>query len=100
MHSRLPSDWSSSPSGVAAPTTPRPWSCDGSRRHNSRDVRNSRLQLTTLTSPTRYPLGVPIAWQPVREFQDIIYEQAEGIAKITINRPEVRNAFRPETIFE
>lgn len=34
------------------------------------------------------------------EFQDIIYQQHEGIAKITINRPEVRNAFRPETISE
>ncbi len=34
------------------------------------------------------------------EFQDILYHQAEGIAKITINRPEVRNAFRPETIKE
>lgn len=34
------------------------------------------------------------------EFQDILYEQAEGIAKITINRPEVRNAFRPETVRE
>ena len=33
-------------------------------------------------------------------FQDIIYETAEGIAKITINRPEVRNAFRPQTIIE
>ena len=40
------------------------------------------------------------AWQKVREFQDILYEHFEGIAKITINRPEVRNAFRPETIFE
>ncbi|MFO0723288.1 MAG: 1,4-dihydroxy-2-naphthoyl-CoA synthase [Myxococcota bacterium] len=36
----------------------------------------------------------------VREFSDIEYEKAEGIAKITINRPEVRNAFRPETLFE
>ncbi len=35
-----------------------------------------------------------------RTFQDIKYEQFEGIARITINRPEVRNAFRPETIFE
>ncbi|MGQ0550557.1 MAG: 1,4-dihydroxy-2-naphthoyl-CoA synthase [Armatimonadota bacterium] len=43
---------------------------------------------------------MPVAWQKVREYTDIIYEQAEGIAKITINRPEVRNAFRPETIFE
>ena len=41
-----------------------------------------------------------IAWQSVNEYQDIIYEHAEGIAKITINRPEVRNAFRPKTLFE
>jgi naphthoate synthase len=43
---------------------------------------------------------MPVNWQNVREYTDIIYEHAEGIAKITINRPEVRNAFRPETIFE
>ena len=30
-----------------------------------------------------------------QEYTDIVYETAEGIAKITINRPEVRNAFRP-----
>jgi len=41
-----------------------------------------------------------VPWRTVREFQDIRYEHFEGIAKITINRPEVRNAFRPETIFE
>jgi len=33
-------------------------------------------------------------------FTDVKYETAEGIAKITINRPEVRNAFRPQTLFE
>ena len=33
-------------------------------------------------------------------YQDVRYDQAEGIAKITINRPEVRNAFRPQTLFE
>src|SRR6266851_9535057 len=43
---------------------------------------------------------MPVAWQKMRDFQDIKYEHFEGIAKITINRPEVRNAFRPETIFE
>jgi naphthoate synthase len=39
-------------------------------------------------------------WQPAGEFEDIRYELAEGIAKITIDRPEVRNAFRPETLIE
>ena len=39
-------------------------------------------------------------WVKVKRFKDIIYEKMDGIAKITINRPEVRNAFRPETIIE
>jgi len=40
-------------------------------------------------------------WTPIREFTDIRYERTDdGIAKITINRPEVRNAFRPLTIHE
>jgi len=39
-------------------------------------------------------------WKAVREFEDIRYEKAEGIAKITINRPHVRNAFRPLTVRE
>jgi naphthoate synthase len=40
-------------------------------------------------------------WRPGGgDYQDIRYELAEGIAKITIDRPEVRNAFRPETVIE
>jgi len=40
------------------------------------------------------------AWETRGDYEDIIYESAEGIARITINRPERRNAFRPQTLFE
>jgi naphthoate synthase len=40
-------------------------------------------------------------WQKIGPYQDILYEKtADGIAKITINRPQVRNAFRPLTVRE
>ena len=45
-----------------------------------------------------------ITWKKIKKFKDIKYERginsADGINKITINRPEVRNAFRPQTVFE
>ncbi len=40
------------------------------------------------------------AWKKAKDYKDIIYEKMDGVAKITINRPEVRNAFRPETVIE
>ncbi|MGE0527990.1 MAG: 1,4-dihydroxy-2-naphthoyl-CoA synthase, partial [Bdellovibrionales bacterium] len=40
-------------------------------------------------------------WISIKEYTDIRFERTEdGIAKITINRPEVRNAFRPQTVME
>ncbi len=39
-------------------------------------------------------------WKEARRYEDIRYEKWQGIAKIAINRPEVRNAFRPQTLFE
>ncbi|MDR3626993.1 MAG: 1,4-dihydroxy-2-naphthoyl-CoA synthase [Ignavibacteriaceae bacterium] len=39
-------------------------------------------------------------WVKAKDYKDIIYEKMDGIAKVTINRPEVRNAFRPETVQE
>ena len=45
-----------------------------------------------------------IKWKTIKNFKDIKYQSgldtATGIAKVTINRPEVRNAFRPQTVFE
>lgn len=41
-----------------------------------------------------------IEWKPAGQFTDILYDKAEGMAKITINRPQVRNAFRPLTVKE
>ena len=39
-------------------------------------------------------------WKTIKEYEDILFQQYGGIAKITINRPEVYNAFRPQTNFE
>lgn len=37
-------------------------------------------------------------WKEVKTYSDILYHKADGVAKVTINRPEKRNAFRPETV--
>ncbi|MEX0770988.1 MAG: 1,4-dihydroxy-2-naphthoyl-CoA synthase [Balneolaceae bacterium] len=39
-------------------------------------------------------------WTTVKEYEDITYGKMEGIARIALNRPEIRNAFRPQTLFE
>jgi naphthoate synthase len=41
-----------------------------------------------------------INWETVKEYEDITYKKAEGVARIAFNRPEVRNAFRPKTTAE
>lgn len=39
-------------------------------------------------------------WQTIKEYGDITFRQCNGVARIAFNRPEVRNAFRPETVSE
>lgn len=41
-----------------------------------------------------------ITWKTCKEYRDITFKQCNGVARIAINRPEVRNAFRPETVTE
>ncbi len=54
-----------------------------------------------MTDPATSTVKPALDWQLANEsFVDIRYQKAEGMAKITINRPEVRNAFRPKTIME
>ena len=51
-------------------------------------------------APPEDELYAPIEWKEVGEYEDIRYEVADGIAKVTIDRPEVHNAFRPRTLVE
>ena len=51
-------------------------------------------------APPEDVLYAPIEWEAAGEFEDIRYEKADGISKITIARPEVLNAFRPQTLIE
>jgi naphthoate synthase len=51
-------------------------------------------------APSEDELYAPIEWRPDGQYSDVQYERGEEIVKITINRPEVRNAFRPQTLAE
>jgi naphthoate synthase len=51
-------------------------------------------------APPEEQLYAPIDWQSAGSYGDILYEKGDGLAKITINRPERRNAFRPQTLVE
>ena len=51
-------------------------------------------------APPEESLYLPIEWEEGHQYEDLLYERAEDIAKISINRPEAHNAFRPQTLAE
>jgi len=53
-----------------------------------------------MTDPAATTINPGAEWVAQGDYRDIEYHVADGIGKITINRPEVRNAFRPQTLFE
>ena len=57
-------------------------------------------QSPAFTDPAFSSVEPAADWVALEGFSDIRYETAEGIAKITIDRPHKRNAFRPQTLFE
>src|SRR5215471_6872062 len=51
-------------------------------------------------APPEDQLYAPIEWTSQGDYEDILYERGDSIAKISINRPDVMNAFRPPTLAE
>ncbi len=80
---------------MVAPEHGRRWRRGGRRPGGDGDHRSADRPGRPV--PGRFPLP---AWERRGEYRDIHYDVADGIAKLTINRPEVRNAFRPQTLFE
>src|SRR4030081_3811142 len=74
------------------------------RRSPASTCSNGSLRRRRPTARPQEDPRLPVTWRPAGDYSDIRYELSSGadagIAKITINRPEVRNAFRPETVIE
>jgi naphthoate synthase len=64
-------------------------------------AKTKTVKMTKTAAKGPNPIISKDKWITIKKFKDIRYEKtSDGVAKITINRPEVRNAFRPQTVFE
>lgn len=63
-------------------------------------ILNSFSSLQKLIFTEKFQKMEKINWQTIKEYEDITFKKSEGVARIAFNRPEVRNAFRPKTVFE
>ncbi len=61
---------------------------------------SSHVPIRHKDAPPEDQLYAPIEWEAAGDYRDLIYERGDGIAKIAINRPDVMNAFRPQTLAE
>lgn len=60
----------------------------------------ARLNDENLYSTSTEEMMTKANWKTVKDYQDITYKKADGVARIAFNRPNVRNAFRPKTVSE
>src|SRR3954453_12916713 len=89
------------------PPSPARFARDSSEPVARASCRASRFRSLSARMPRRHKdappeeqLYAPIEWRADGEYEDILYERGGSIAKISINRPEVHNAFRPPTLAE
>lgn len=59
-----------------------------------------KQRLARAPATGKLPGMIKPEWTKAKEYEDIVYEKWGAVAKVTINRPEKRNAFRPQTVFE
>ena len=83
-------------SGIAAAR----WASQVSRKASRHPAIIPHVPIRHRDAPPEESLYAPIEWEAAHEYGDLLYEKGDGIAKISINRPDVRNAFRPQTLAE
>lgn len=63
-------------------------------------TKEKKKTMNNLTNGADATVQERVVWEPIKQYEEILFELYDGIAKITINRPEKRNAFTPLTVQE